>query len=258
VGDIGFASNVKFRLTSHWPPAFFVRITEDQLQFTTNMKKLLTLTMLISFAMICSCQKQDSAAERQLAQRKAELDAREKALDEREKALAERENAKVQGVPAAQSRRQVRDPAQSKAERNSRLEQLKAERDSRLEQLPPDARQLILEPSGEKAARGEKDAAVQERLAQQERMLEEKRRMRTSGMDEKKSRAAELSSQPASLAVDAAKAGALSAYPQPEAASAPQMAPLSVYPQPEATSPPSLAASPGAEATSPSPSPTPQ
>ena len=40
--------------------------------------------MLISFAMICSCQKQDSAAE-QLAQRKAELDAREKALDEREK-----------------------------------------------------------------------------------------------------------------------------------------------------------------------------
>jgi hypothetical protein len=51
------------------------------------MKKLFTLTMLISFAMICSCQKQDSAAEQQLAQRKAELDAREKALDEREKGI---------------------------------------------------------------------------------------------------------------------------------------------------------------------------
>jgi hypothetical protein len=38
--------------------------------------------MLISLAMVCCCQKQDAAAEQQLAQRKAELDAREKALDE--------------------------------------------------------------------------------------------------------------------------------------------------------------------------------
>ncbi|PYI41944.1 MAG: hypothetical protein DMF12_08380 [Verrucomicrobia bacterium] len=51
------------------------------------MKKFFVISMLISFAMICSCQKQDLAAEQQLAQRKAELDAREKALDEREKAL---------------------------------------------------------------------------------------------------------------------------------------------------------------------------
>jgi hypothetical protein len=58
--------------------------------------------MLISFAMICSCQKQDSVAEQQLTQRKAELDAREKALDEREKALAEREKgrARLPGIPA--------------------------------------------------------------------------------------------------------------------------------------------------------------
>ena len=213
--------------------------------------------MLICFAMICSCQKQDSAAERQLAQRKAELDAREKALDEREKALAERERDTGSArtiSPDLQSRRQVRDPAQSKAER-----------DSRLEQLPTDARQLIIEPSEAKAARGEKDAGVQERLAKQERMLEEKQRMKMSAEGESKqakqakSRAAELSSQPASpsLSIDPAKAEALkSAYPQPDAASAPQMAPLSVYPQPEATSPPSSAASPGAEA--PSPSPTPQ
>jgi len=61
------------------------------------MKKTLILSLLIPFALVCSCQKQDSNAEQQLAQRKAELDAREKALDEREKALAER--AKVVARP---------------------------------------------------------------------------------------------------------------------------------------------------------------
>jgi hypothetical protein len=54
------------------------------------MKKTFVLSLLIPFALVCSCQKQDSTAEQQLAQRKMELDAREKALDEREKALAER------------------------------------------------------------------------------------------------------------------------------------------------------------------------
>jgi glucose/arabinose dehydrogenase len=55
------------------------------------MKKTLLLSFLIPFALVCSCQKQDSTAEQQLAQRKTELDAREKALDEREKALAQQE-----------------------------------------------------------------------------------------------------------------------------------------------------------------------
>jgi hypothetical protein len=55
------------------------------------MKKISVVTMLIPLAMVCSCQKQDTAAEQQLVQRKTELDSREKALDEREKALAERE-----------------------------------------------------------------------------------------------------------------------------------------------------------------------
>src|ERR1043166_1290228 len=55
------------------------------------MKKTFALSALIPFALVCSCQKQDSAAEQQLAQRKTELDAREKALDEREKALADRQ-----------------------------------------------------------------------------------------------------------------------------------------------------------------------
>jgi len=58
--------------------------------------------MLIPLAMVCSCQKQNAAAEQQLAQRKAELDTREKALDEREKALAEREKpvARAAMLPA--------------------------------------------------------------------------------------------------------------------------------------------------------------
>ena len=37
------------------------------------MKKILALTMLISFTLICSCHKQASTAEQQLAERKEEL-----------------------------------------------------------------------------------------------------------------------------------------------------------------------------------------
>ncbi len=54
------------------------------------MKKMFVVSMLTSLAMICSCQKQDSTAEAQLAQRKTELDVREEALVEREKAVIER------------------------------------------------------------------------------------------------------------------------------------------------------------------------
>ena len=78
------------------------------------MKKTLVLSLLIPFALVCSCQKQDSTAEQQLAQRKTELDAREKALDEREKALANRDKliARRRVTPAsrpvpAESRRTV-------------------------------------------------------------------------------------------------------------------------------------------------------
>jgi hypothetical protein len=116
------------------------------------MKKLFTLTMLISLAMICSCQKQDSAAERQLAQRKAELDAREKALDEREKALAERERAttNIRPIPAMVPRR-TPDAAQ-----------VKAERDRRIQQLPPDAQRLLPDPAQVQALRDKRSANVGE------------------------------------------------------------------------------------------------
>ena len=156
-GDTGFASSVKFRLTSRWPSVFFVQIAEDQLQFTPDMKRLFTLSMLISFAMICSCQKQDSAAEQQLAQRKAELDAREKALDEREKALAERERAttNIRPIPAIVPRR-TPDAAQ-----------VKAERDRRIQQLPPDVQRRIPDPAQMQAQR---DKRRQQMLEQLQRM----------------------------------------------------------------------------------------
>src|SRR5262249_40564348 len=120
------------------------------------MKKLLALSMLIPLAMFCSCQKQDAAAEQQLAQRKAELDTREKALDEREKALAEKEKviARAAMVPAdAQLRALKRDASsggppsatippgvapsvdgsQLKASREKRMEELRAVRQRRME-----------------------------------------------------------------------------------------------------------------------------
>src|SRR4029453_9192709 len=98
------------------------------MQFTSDMKKVLVLSMIIPFAMICSCQKQDAVAEQQLAQRKVELDTREdalierekvvgereKALDEREKALAEREKAtaNAQMIPPG-NQGQIPDPTQA-------------------------------------------------------------------------------------------------------------------------------------------------
>src|SRR5881628_2964084 len=73
---------------------------QDHYQFAPDMKRILVLTMLVSFVMICSCQKKDSAAEQQLAQRKVELDAREEAFAERMNALDERVNALDERVKA--------------------------------------------------------------------------------------------------------------------------------------------------------------
>ena len=99
--------------------------------------------MLISFTMICSCQKQDSVAEQQLAQRKVELDTRERALDERVNALDEKVNAldervnafaenekadaNARMIPSAQSSDTVSDRTQSKAERGRKIQEIAAE-----------------------------------------------------------------------------------------------------------------------------------
>ena len=133
---------------------------------------MLVLSLSICFAMICGCQKQDSAAEAQLAQRKAELDTREKALDEREKALVAREKpvARFRPIPSdRQSRKPAVDP-----------EQAKAEREKRIQQLPPELRALILDRSL-LDARAEKSTATADR-AERLRRLEEERRKKMSGM----------------------------------------------------------------------------
>ena len=105
------------------------------------MKKIFVLSILVSFAMICSCQKKDSATEQQLAQRKTELDAREEelaekksALDEREKALDEREKSLAEKQKATMNTRtnptdiqgQISDPAQVEAEKERMIQQLSA------------------------------------------------------------------------------------------------------------------------------------
>jgi hypothetical protein len=153
-----------------WLLAFhFVRRISQHPSFTSDMKRISILSMVISFAMICSCQKQDVVAEQQLAQRKVELDAREEALDERlnafdaklnaldtkVKALAENEKsrANVQTIPpAAQSQDVIRDPAEAEAERDRVMQQFRA--------LIPDHSQM-------NAAKVEKDRMTRERLQRQ-------------------------------------------------------------------------------------------
>ncbi len=139
------------------------------------MKKMFVLSMLISLAMICSCQKQDSTVEAQLAQRKVELDSREQALDEREKALEQREEAvadrekaitKFRAIPSdLQSRKPPVDP-----------EQAKAERDRRIQQLPPELQALIRDRSLLDARTVEKSRGTEDRAGELQRRLEEARR----------------------------------------------------------------------------------
>jgi len=80
-----------------------------------DMKKIFLLSMLVSFAMICSCQKQDSAAEQQLAQPKTEVDARETALIERLNALDEKVNALDKKVKALFEKEQTTSNAGTRA-----------------------------------------------------------------------------------------------------------------------------------------------
>ncbi len=126
---------------------------------------MFVLSTFICFAMICACQKQDSAAEAQLAQRKAELDTREKALDEKEKALLEREKAVANRriIPS----RQARDPAE-----------VEADREKRLQQLPPELRALVPNPAQVEAARlaKEREAASQSQTPDPEQAKAERER----------------------------------------------------------------------------------
>jgi len=116
------------------------------------MKRVFVLSMLTCLAMICSCQKQDSAAEQQLAQRKVELDAREKALDERVNALNERVNALAEKQKAMANARttatdvqgQTLDPTQAQAERERTIQQFSSE----MRALVPDDSKMKAESDG--------------------------------------------------------------------------------------------------------------
>src|SRR5215470_4636649 len=137
------------------------------------MKRLVVLSLLGSFATICACQKQDSAAETQLAQRKAELDTREKALDARETALAEKEKmiARFRAIPSdLQARKPAVDP-----------EQAKAEREKRIQQLPPELQALIRDRSL-LDSRSEKAATTENRAGELKRRLEEARTKKESAI----------------------------------------------------------------------------
>ncbi len=180
-----------FHLTKSWPSIFFVGLTQHQHHLPPAMKKILILSMLIPLTVICSCQKQDSVTEQQLAQRKTELDARETALDEREKdlslretALRERENALAKSGKAATSARTI-PPVPQSQDTIRDAAQAKAERDSRIQQLPPEIRALIPDPSQVNAARVEKDRMAQERLAQRphrpEQLQNQKRKSEVFG-----------------------------------------------------------------------------
>jgi outer membrane translocation and assembly module TamA len=178
-------------LTSHRPSVFFFRITEDQLQFTPDMKKLFVLTMLISLAMICSCQKQDSAAAQQVAQRKTDLDAREEALaerksalDEREKALDEREEALAEKEKATMNARTNPTDVQGQIPDAA---QVQAERDTMIQQLPPEMNPGPSQLNAAKAAKAEKEAEMQQQLARrqprpEELQSEKQRKLGTLGM----------------------------------------------------------------------------
>jgi len=120
------------------------------------MKKTFVLSLLIPFALVCSCQKQDSTAEEQFAQRKTELEAREKALDEREKAVTQRE--KLAAKPRVPSVPRV---APAEPQRT----------------VPPELKGLMADPS---QLRTEREQRIQERLVERQQKMEEIQRMRAA------------------------------------------------------------------------------
>ena len=165
-----------------------------------EIKRIFTLSVLIPLGMICSCQKQDSAAEQQLTQRKAELDAHEQAFDERVNgleermneldkrvsALAEREISNAEATaPAAQSQVVIGDPAQ-----------VNAEIDSGLQQTPVDAQASIAEPLPGDPEKAEKDRMRE--LAQPQRGLdrETSRRLKLEQIERWRMSHAAVSSEP--------------------------------------------------------------
>ena len=141
------------------------------------MKKIFILPMVISFAMICSCQKQDAVAEQQLAQRKGELDTREDALIERLNALDERVNALDGRVKAlAQKEKATANAGTIPTDvqpQNLDPAQVQAEREKTMQQFSAQMRSLIPNDSKMKAESDRKKQSGLEKLqSQRQRKLE--------------------------------------------------------------------------------------
>jgi hypothetical protein len=132
------------------------------------MKKTFLLSMLFSFAILCSCEKEGSPVEAQLAQRKAKLDSREQALDGREKALEQREQAVAEREKAVVNARVIHPRTQAPD-----AAQAEAERQKRIQQLPPELRALIPDRSQLDAIKARKDSGIQDRALQTERGTED-------------------------------------------------------------------------------------
>jgi DNA repair exonuclease SbcCD ATPase subunit len=132
--------------------------------------------LLICLPIICSCQKQDSTTEQELAKQKTELDAREdaldekinaldgklKALDERVRALADNQKAMASGAANLTGvQGGTPDPAQEQAERE------------RIQQFSAQMRARMADPTRLKAEKAEKERRSQERRAQTQPSLEQ-------------------------------------------------------------------------------------
>jgi hypothetical protein len=174
--------------------------------------------MLTSLAMICSCQKKDSAAPQQLSEPKTELGAREEGLAERLNSLEEKVNSLDQrvkelagkGNPAVNTRTsatdvqgETLDPAQAQAETERMVQQLSA--------MVPNPSQM----AAAAARAGTGDPTKQERPAQRQLGPEDLQRQWQQKLDK-----AKMSGQMSGQAVFPAAEGA-SPTPSPavEAAS---------------------------------------
>jgi len=171
------------------------------------MKKKFVVPMLIGLAIICSCQKQDSAAEQQLAQRKVELDAREEALAERKSALDERERALAEREKAIANARTIPTSVQGQTPDPA---QVKAETDTRIQQLPPEVRALVPDRSRIQAEQAKKNREKQERSAQSQIGLEDLQRQWQRQQDKAKMSAGAFGAK-----AESAQTGATAPSPSP-------------------------------------------
>jgi hypothetical protein len=145
------------------------------------MKNVFILSMVMSLATICSCQKQDSTAAQELAKRRADLDATGKALNERMDALDQKISsldAKVNALTEAPkntaSARAIPAPVQ---ERTPDPGQLQAARTQAMQQLPVEMRSYIDDDLRMKA---EKESARPESQRQLDRAESQRRKLEIS------------------------------------------------------------------------------